>query len=85
MRRVCLNLFLYLPLFAFRFISLPASCPFVLRWSGCLSFPLVCPLVSLWVFVVSFSLTDYMQKRKGAKVLLLASSLRGLWAFYILV
>ena len=38
-------------------------------------------LVSLWVFGFSFSLSDYMQKRKGAKVLPLASSLRVLLAF----
>ena len=67
---------LYSPLFAFLFISLLASCPFVLRWSGCLSFLLVCPLVFLVGFCIFFFPYGLYAKRKDAKVLLLASSLR---------
>ena len=57
---------LYLPLFAFLFISLLASCPFVLRWSGCLSFLLVCPLVFLVGFCILFFPFGLYAKRKGA-------------------
>ena len=42
-----------------------ASCPFVLRCSGCLLLVLFSAL-SLCVFVISFSLSVYTQKRKGA-------------------
>ena len=68
---------------------LSLSHPFFIFFAYLLGLCLCCPLlvllpalfvlVSLWVFVFSFSLADYMQKRKGAKVLLLASSLRVLW------
>ena len=72
LKTFCVFAFLFIlfvpmfPLLCLSFYLFTASCPFVLRWSGCLSSPLVCPLVFLWVFVFSFSLADYTQKRKGA-------------------
>ena len=45
----------------------------------CLSSCLVCFCVLVVFVVVSFSLADYTQKRKGAKVLPLVSSLRLLY------
>ena len=74
---------LLLCLLSFRFSLFLCVCPafVLLSFVGLVAFrfPLFVLLFSLWVFVVSFSLTDYTQKRKGAKVLLLASSLRVLW------
>ena len=61
----------------------PCFCPFGFPFLSLLQLSFVCPLalsfLSCFVFVFAFSLTDYTQKRKGAKVLLLASSLRVLW------
>ena len=59
------SVFSFCPLLFFFFAYLQGLCFVILFLS---SLPALFVLVSLWVFVFSFSLTDYTQKRKGAKV-----------------
>ena len=84
LRRICL----YFSLFFFFYpvlISLLLVCfSLPLLFSACPLSCLICSCVLVAFVVVSFSLSDYAQKERAQSVCL-ASSLRVLWVYYILI
>ena len=64
------------------FVLLLSFCPCVC-FPWLILLPALFVLVSLGVFVFSFSLSDYTQKERAQRFLLLASSLRVLWVILV--